>query len=131
MSAVQLRLAFARAWFRAFRRTRPFWGGVWLLAGGLWVLYFSLADVQLVVSSGFVGIGAWVVSGGMALCGALSIAAPSQRFTLGFFGTLLSIVSLPASNFGGFLLGMTFGVVGGTMVMAWGPKRSRESVAVA
>ena len=128
---MRFRLLVARTWLRAFRRTRPFWGGLWLTVGGLWVLYFSLADVQLVVSAGFVGIGAWVVSGGMALCGVLSIAAPSQRFTLGFFGTLLSIASLPASNFGGFLLGMTFGVVGGTMVMAWGPKKARASVAVA
>ncbi len=28
----------ARRWFRAFRRTRPFWGGLWLIIGGWQVL---------------------------------------------------------------------------------------------
>lgn len=37
------RVKAAYVWFRAFRRTRPFWGGVWLVAGGWTVLKFSSA----------------------------------------------------------------------------------------
>lgn len=32
---------------------RPFWGGVWLVAGGWTVLKFSLSSLQLIVSTGF------------------------------------------------------------------------------
>lgn len=50
LSTVAARTAAAHRWFRAFRRTRPFWGGVWLVAGGWTVLRFSLSSVQLIAA---------------------------------------------------------------------------------
>lgn len=112
-----------RAWFRSFRRTRPFWGGVWLVAGGWTVLKFSLAPMQLVVSTGFDGIAGYLLGGGMILSGLVPLAAPQQRYTFGIIGAVLAVVSLVASNLGGFLLGMVLGVLGGSMMVGWGPKR--------
>ncbi|GAA2532075.1 DUF6114 domain-containing protein [Streptomyces koyangensis] len=112
-----------RAWFRSFRRTRPFWGGVWLVAGGWTVLKFSLAPMQLVVSTGFDGIAGYLLGGGMILSGLVPLAAPQQRYTFGIIGAVLAVVSLVASNLGGFLLGMVLGVLGGSMTVGWGPKR--------
>ncbi|MFI1308678.1 DUF6114 domain-containing protein [Streptomyces albidoflavus] len=112
-----------RAWFRSFRRTRPFWGGVWLVAGGWTVLKFSLAPMQLVVSTGFDGIAGYLLGGGMILSGLVPLAAPQQRYTFGIIGAVLAVVSLVASNLGGFLLGVVLGVLGGSMMVGWGPKR--------
>ncbi|MFI2670672.1 DUF6114 domain-containing protein [Streptomyces albidoflavus] len=112
-----------RAWFRSFRRARPFWGGVWLVAGGRTVLKFSLAPMQLVVSTGFDGIAGYLLGGGMILSGLVPLAAPQQRYTFGIIGAVLAVVSLVASNLGGFLLGMVLGVLGGSMMVGWGPKR--------
>ncbi|MFJ8045949.1 DUF6114 domain-containing protein [Kitasatospora sp. NPDC096147] len=114
-------------WFTAFRRTRPFWGGVWLVAGGWTVLKFSLGAVQLVTAVGFNAVAGYLVGCGMMLCGLIPIAAPRQRVTFGLIGTVLAVVSLVVSNLGGFLLGMLLGVLGGAMTAGWGPRRSRTT----
>ncbi|MCM1947431.1 DUF6114 domain-containing protein [Streptomyces sp. G2] len=121
------RLRGAYVWFRAFRRTRPFWGGVWMVAGGWTVLKFSLSSVQLIVSTGFGGVAGYLVGGGMILCGLIPIAAPRQRHTFGLIGCVLAVVSLVVSNLGGFLLGMVLGVLGGSMLVGWGAKRPRAA----
>lgn len=115
----------ARRWFRAFRRTRPFWGGLWLMLGGYWVLHYNAAPIGVIVATGMGGLSGWLIGGGMFVCGLIPWFAPSQRYTVGFMGTVLSVVSLVASNLGGFFLGMAFGILGGTMLLAWGPKRPR------
>ncbi|MFI9209814.1 DUF6114 domain-containing protein [Streptomyces sp. NPDC053253] len=119
------RLSSANAWFRAFRRTRPFWGGVWLIAGGWTVLKFSLSSLQLIVSTGFGGVAGYLVGGGMILCGLIPMALPGQRYTFGIIGAVLAVVSLVVSNLGGFLLGMTLGILGGSMTVGWGAKGPR------
>ncbi|MEU7296648.1 DUF6114 domain-containing protein [Streptomyces exfoliatus] len=124
------RLRSAYGWFRAFRRTRPFWGGVWLVAGGWTVLKFSLSSLQLIVSTGFGGVAGYLVGGGMILCGLVPMALPAQRYTFGLIGVVLAVVSLVVSNLGGFLLGMTLGVLGGSMMVGWGAKRPRRRAAV-
>ncbi|MGW6392596.1 DUF6114 domain-containing protein [Streptomyces sp. NPDC055103] len=123
------RVRVAYEWFRAFRRTRPFWGGVWLVAGGWTVLRFSLSSLQLIVSTGFGGVAGYLVGGGMILCGLIPMALPSQRYTFGLIGVVLAVVSLVVSNLGGFLLGMTLGVLGGSMTVGWGAKRPRRRAA--
>ncbi|MFI8911129.1 DUF6114 domain-containing protein [Streptomyces sp. NPDC053513] len=120
------RVRAAYLWFRAFRRTRPFWGGVWLVAGGWTVLKFSLSSLQLIVSTGFGGVAGYLVGGGMILCGLIPLALPAQRYTFGLIGAVLAVVSLVVSNLGGFLLGMTLGVLGGSMMVGWGAKRPRR-----
>ncbi|MER5203207.1 DUF6114 domain-containing protein [Streptomyces sp. NPDC002825] len=120
------RVRAAYVWFRAFRRTRPFWGGVWLVAGGWTVLKFSLSSLQLIVSTGFGGVAGYLVGGGMILCGLIPLALPAQRYTFGLIGAVLAVVSLVVSNLGGFLLGMALGVLGGSMTVGWGVKRPRR-----
>ncbi|WP_406859104.1 DUF6114 domain-containing protein [Streptomyces sp. HUAS MG47] len=120
------RIGAARLWFRAFRRTRPFWGGVWLVAGGWSVLKFSFSSMQLIVDTGFGGIAGYLVGGGMILSGLIPIVLPAQRYTFGLIGVVLAVVSLVVSNLGGFLVGMLLGVLGGSMLVGWGAKRPRR-----
>lgn len=115
----------AHLWFRAFRRTRPFWGAVWLTLGGYWILHLSMMPLGVVLRLGFSAMGGWFVAGGMIMCGLTACLAPSQRKTAGLLGTILSIASLVASNFGGFFIGMALGLVGATMILVWGPKPAR------
>nr|WP_240963104.1 DUF6114 domain-containing protein [Antrihabitans stalactiti] len=113
----------ARVWFKSFRRTRPFWGGLWLTLGGWLVLRLSMVSIQIVMSTGIVGFGGWLTGGGMIACGLLAWCLPSQRYVAGIIGLLLAVASLLVSNFGGLLLGMVFGMVGSSMVISWGPKK--------
>jgi hypothetical protein len=116
-------LAATRRTFRAFRRTRPFWGGLWLLFGGWLVLRLSMVDTQVVVSGGMTGVGGWLTGGGMILCGLAAWGAPSQRYVVGVVGVMLAVTSLVVSNLGGFFVGMALGMLGGAMTLSWGPKR--------
>lgn len=127
LTALRTRAGAARRWFRAFRRTRPFWGAMWLVLGGWTVLKFSLSSVQLIVSTGFGGVAGYLTGGGMILSGLIPLAAPRQRYTFGLIGVLLAVVSLVVSNLGGFLAGMALGVLGGSMMVGWGPQRPRPA----
>jgi len=49
------RLEAVRRTFRAFRRTRPFWGGLWLLVGGWLVLRLSMVPAHIAVAAGCPG----------------------------------------------------------------------------
>jgi hypothetical protein len=120
-------IRWAWRWFRAFRRTRPFWGGLWLGLGGWDILRFNLGPLHAVVAAAFNGVAGWLIGGGMILCALIAWAAPQKRVTVGVIGTILAVVSLIASNLGGFFLGLILGVVGGAMTVAWGPKKPRRS----
>jgi hypothetical protein len=122
-SAEASRLDAVRRTFRAFRRTRPFWGGLWLLVGGWLVLRLSMVPAHIAVATGINGIGGWLTGGGMILCGLTAWAAPSQRYVVGAVGVLLAVTSLIVSNLGGMFIGMLVGIIGGSMTLAWGPKK--------
>ena len=113
--------------FRAWRRTRPFTGGLLLLLAGLELLLIPLGGdlghgaIKLVI---YIGIGG--VFG--VLIGVLLIAAgiaiwvnPAHRAFYGVAGIVLGIASFPASNLGGFFIGMLLAIIGGSLGFAWTP----------
>jgi len=61
-------------------------------------------------------IGALVVTMGLFMW-----FSPQFHQVLGILAVLFSIVSLITSNLGGFLIGLLFGVIGGSMAFAWTP----------
>ena len=113
----------ARDWFHDFRVTRPFWGGLWMVLGGFMILRVSAVSLEAAVSGGITGFGGWLTGGGLIICGLLVWAGEEHRFVAGIIGLLLAIASLVVSNLGGFFIGMLFGIIGGSMSIAWGPKR--------
>lgn len=114
--------ALARDWFRDFRQTRPFWGGLWMLIGGLMILRVSRLSLEAAVSGGITGFGGWLTGGGLVICALLVWAGQEHRVVAGIIGLLLAISSLIVSNLGGFFIGMLLGIVGSAMVLSWGTK---------
>jgi Family of unknown function (DUF6114) len=116
-----------RARWRAWRRSRPFWGGLLLLLAGLELVLLPLSGVlvhgglKLVIYIGIGGvfgvlIGALLIAAGTAL-----LVNPVHRSFYGIAGVVLGIVSFPASNLGGFFLGMLLAIIGGALGYAWAP----------
>jgi hypothetical protein len=114
------------AW-RAWRRSRPFWGGVLLALAGLELLAIPLSGilihgaVKLVIYIGIGGvfgvlIGVLLLAAGIALW-----ANPAHRMFYGIAGIVLGLASFPASNLGGFFLGMLLAIIGGSVGFAWTP----------
>jgi Family of unknown function (DUF6114) len=113
--------------WRAWRRSRPFWGGVLLLAAGVELVLLPLSGVlvhgglKLVIYIGIGGvfgvlIGALLIAAGTAL-----LVNPVHRSFYGIAGIVGGIVSFPASNLGGFFLGMLLAIIGGALGYAWSP----------
>ena len=126
--AAPSRLAVARQWFRAFRRTRPFWGALWLGLGGLWLLTFSSMSIGLVLGGGWNQSAAYVVGGGMILFAVVAVFTPHYSGLVGFLGVLLALAAFISVNLGGFLIGSLLGILGGSMVGGWGEKKPRSKV---
>ncbi|KAB8189211.1 hypothetical protein FH608_040980 [Nonomuraea phyllanthi] len=107
---------------KSWRRSRPFWGGVFIVAAGLEQLSISLAIHALPVAVIFGTVGAgYLIALALIIAGALVWLQPGQRLFLGLIAVLLSLASFVYSNLGGFLLGMILGLLGGMLAVAWTP----------
>jgi hypothetical protein len=109
--------------FRAWRRTRPFWAGIFLLVAGAELLLIPLPmdSLGLIVHIGIGGISGILIGAVLIVAGLLLWFHPVQRMFYSIVAVLLAIVALVASNLGGFLIGTILGVIGGSLGFAWTP----------
>ena len=131
MSQAMTKLRAGRARFRAWRRRRPFWGGALLAAAGIELLAAPAAQslilpIDLIIYAGVAGISGHLIGVLLIGIGALSWFQPAQNSFFGMVGIMLALVSFVTSNFGGFVIGMLLGIVGGGLVFAWGPKAREQ-----
>ncbi|GLW28349.1 DUF6114 domain-containing protein [Actinoplanes regularis] len=115
--------------FRRWRRNRPFWGGLFQLLSGLFLLLSSnlsvLTDMVVQIHVGPQGFLSYVLPGLMFVCGFLVWFSPGQRMFYGIVGLLTALYSFIGLNFGGWFLGMLFGIVGGALAVSWQPPVTR------
>jgi hypothetical protein len=114
-----------RQQFRAWRGTRPFWAGLFVLLGGFPIAYFPYAHLQIghltLAMATTAGAGSLIIG---VLLGVLGISLWFQKHVRVFAGVaaiLLGLVSIPVSNLGGFLIGFLFALIGGAMAVSWAP----------
>lgn len=111
--------------FRLWRRTRPFWGSIWMLVAALILLVFpiSLLQFALLVNTLWAGL---LIGGLLLVMGLIQLFLPSYAVITGSIGMVLSLVSFVTNTFGGLALGMLLGIVGCALSIAWRPlPRSR------
>ncbi len=110
--------------FRAWRRRRPFIGGVLVAVGGVEMFFSGQLDIgRLHVQLGIEGLQATVIPVMLLVLGVLAITMPAHHIFYGIIALVVSIYSLIGVNLGGFLIGMLLSTVGGILVVAWmGPK---------
>ncbi|MEV5984892.1 DUF6114 domain-containing protein [Streptomyces sp. NPDC052051] len=126
-------LRVIRRKFRDWRGTRPFWAGLFVLLGGFPIMYFPYANLQLghltLAMSTTAGAGSLIIG---VLLVVLGVSLWFQRHVRTFAGVaaiLLALVSIPVSNFGGFLFGFLFALIGGAMAVAWAPGEAKAAPA--
>jgi Family of unknown function (DUF6114) len=119
----------ARRSFRQWRRTRPFWGGLLLLLAGLELILIPLTGVlshgaiKLVIYIGIGGVFGVLIGVLLIACGVVIWINPTHRQFYGIAGVVLGVLSFPASNLGGFFIGMLLAIAGGSLAFAWAPLR--------
>ena len=112
--------------FRRFRETRPFWGGLLVLAAGLEIGVLPLGPTQELIHAGE-GAFAGLACGALLLVtGAVVVLAPSQRLVASLLAAVVSLASFVLTNLGGFVIGMLLGVLGASMAFGWVPDRPRR-----
>lgn len=112
---------------RAWRHSRPFWGGLLLILAGLELL--AIPSGGLVVT-GAVKLSIYIGIGGVfgTLIAVLLIVSglaiwfnQAHKTFYAIAGVLLGLASFPASNLGGFVIAMLLAIFGGAAAYAWLP----------
>ena len=107
-----------RPW-RHWRRSRPFWGGLFVILGGAVIILSERAPLPLLVHIGVQGVAGYLLPVIQVLCGLLLWFNPAQRTFYSILAILLALGSWVTSNLGGFFVGMLLGLVGGSLAFAW------------
>jgi hypothetical protein len=119
------------AWRSAadWRRSRPFWGGVLLVAAGAELLLIPLPEhsLGLIMHIGTGGVLGILIGALLIACAFLLWFQPQHRVFYSVAAVLLAIAALVASNLGGFVVGTFLGVLGGSLGFAWMPGAAGES----
>ncbi len=126
-----------RAWhaFNRWRRSRPFWAGLFLLLSGLVVIFPPFASLKL----GSMALSLQTIGGlSGALIGTLMVACaltmwirPQFRLVAAIAALIMSLAALVTTNLGGFLMGTLLGMIGSALAMAWTPKARKRKAAKA
>ncbi|WP_349879919.1 DUF6114 domain-containing protein [Micromonospora sp. HUAS YX12] len=114
----------ARAWrtFRHWQRSRPFWGGLFIILAGVEMLASTRLTLNgLSFSSGATGLLALLIPGILVTCGVLLWLSPAQRLFYSIVAAITAVYSLIGLNLGGFFLGLLLGIVGSALAFAWVP----------
>ncbi|MFD8983620.1 DUF6114 domain-containing protein [Streptomyces sp. NPDC059564] len=112
---------------RAWRRTRPFWGGLLLVLGGTELLLVPLSPLTVLVSLGPGGIAAIGIGAALIAAGLFLWFLPQARAYVSVHALLLSVLSFVATNLGGFLIGMLLGIAGSALAFGWTPLPGPDS----
>ncbi|MGV9938437.1 DUF6114 domain-containing protein [Streptomyces sp. NPDC003401] len=119
------RFDHGRQQFRAWRGTRPFWAGLFVLISGLPIAYFPYAHLQIghltLAMATTAGAGSLIIGVLLVVLGVSLWFQKHVRVFAGVAAILLGLVSIPVSNLGGFLIGFLFALIGGAMAISWAP----------
>ena len=113
--------------WQAWRRSRPFWGGLLLTLAGLELFAIPLSGillrgtVKLVIYIGIGGVFGVLIGALLLVAGLMVWLNPLHKTFYSIAGIVLGIVSFPASNLGGLFIGMLLAIIGGGLAFAWTP----------
>lgn len=116
-----------RTGFRAWRRTRPFWGGLWCILGGVIIAYGPTTAIKIILISGTIVWLGILVGLLVVVMGLFLWFAPHLRQLVGVMAVAFSMVSLITSDYGGFFIGLLLGTIGGALGFAWTPIQTKKT----
>ena len=121
-----------RQW-RAWRRSRPFWGGLLMVLSGLELFALPLSGVlvhgaiKLVIYIGIGGVFGVLIGALLIVAGLATWFNAMHKTFYSIAGIVLGIVSFPASNLGGLFIGMLLAIIGGAIAFAWTPAEPAQA----
>lgn len=117
--------------FKAWRKRRPFAGGLLLILSGIAIAAPAYITVRisdlLVMISTVSGVSTLLIGVALIMFGLGSWFRQETSTYLGVLGILVAIIAIPTSNLGGFLIGSLLGIIGGALAFAWQPQDRKKS----
>ncbi|MEV4385295.1 DUF6114 domain-containing protein [Micromonospora sp. NPDC049580] len=116
----------AQAWrrFRRWRRSRPFWGGLFTILAGVEMFASTRMTINgLSFHSGATGLLSLLIPVILVTCGLLLWFTPAQRLFYSIVAAVTAVYALIGLNLGGFFVGLLLGIVGSALAFAWTPTR--------
>ncbi|MEV0723315.1 DUF6114 domain-containing protein [Micromonospora purpureochromogenes] len=108
--------------FRRWRRTRPFWGGLFTALAGLQIFGTTQMSLGgLALQMGPTGFLSWLIPTILVTCGLLIWFKPPHRVLYAVVAAVTALFSLIGVNLGGFFVGLLLGLVGSALGFAWTP----------
>ena len=108
--------------FRRWRRGRPFYAGLSIAIAGLDVWYWPHSSVGKMLSMGLPGISSLFIAIFLLVFAVTVWFFPTYRVFSGIAAIMLALLSLVATNLGGFFIGFLCGMLGGAFAVAWTPR---------
>lgn len=108
--------------FRRWRRGRPFSAGLSILLAGLEIYWAPHSGLGMMLSMGLPGISTIFISVFLVIFAVTVWFYPAYRVFAGIAAIMLALLSLVATNLGGFFLGFLLGMLGGAFAVAWAPR---------
>ena len=108
--------------FRRWRRARPFGAGLSILLSGVEIGWAPHSSVGKMLSMGLPGISSLFIAIFLVVFGVTVWFFPTYRVFSGIAAILLGLLSLVATNLGGFLIGFLLAMFGGAFAVAWAPR---------
>jgi hypothetical protein len=102
-----------------WRHGRPFWGGLFVMLGGLEILFTVWAPLGVVLHVGMQNFIGYLMPIVIVLCGALLWFNPAQRLFYSLVAIVCGLASWLTSNMGGFIIGLLLTLTGGALAFAW------------
>lgn len=110
--------------FAEWRRSRPLWASMIALAAAAVLALLPLTHARSLSLQGAAGTYALLCASVLAAAAVGLVLWPEGVRTLGLVCVIAGLVSYPAANLGGFLVGMGLALVAGCLAFAWEPVRS-------
>jgi hypothetical protein len=108
--------------FRRWRRGRPFYAGLSIALAGLDIWYWPHSSVGKMLSMGLPGISSLFIAIFLLVFAVTVWFFPAYRVFSGIAAIMLALLSLVATNLGGFFIGFLCGMLGGAFAIAWTPR---------
>lgn len=121
-----------REWIREWRKSRPFWAGLFTIFGGAEIILVPMvlaaewSPIPIYLHLGLAGLVGVVIGLVMLIGGVFFLFMPANRVFIACITAAVSVFSLVASNLGGFIVGMMAGIIGSCLAFGWTPDKGGE-----
>ena len=94
-----------------------------MIVGATEILLSVSMPLPVILHIGLQGLAGHIVPFVLLLSGIFLLVQPQHRTFYSIIALVLALATWLTSNLGGFIVGMLFGIIGGSLAFAWAPRR--------